>query len=149
MRLWTLHPKYLDTQGLLAVWREGLLAQAVLQGKTRGYRKHPQLIRFYEQNTPTAAISAYLWGIYEESERRGYRFDINKILPDTSGIRIVETAGQLRYEWRWLQFKLQYRSPEKHHELQTVTQPEAHPLFYIVPGPIQSWEKVSKNLISS
>jgi hypothetical protein len=28
---------------LVAVWREGLLAQAVLQGKTNGYKNHPQL----------------------------------------------------------------------------------------------------------
>jgi len=30
MRLWSIHPKYLDRQGLLAVWRESLLAQSVL-----------------------------------------------------------------------------------------------------------------------
>jgi hypothetical protein len=34
MRLWSLHPKHLDRQGLLAVWREGLLAQEVLRGET-------------------------------------------------------------------------------------------------------------------
>jgi len=31
MRLWTIHPKYLDRQGLLALWREALLAQKVLR----------------------------------------------------------------------------------------------------------------------
>jgi hypothetical protein len=29
-RIWSLHPKYLDARGLVALWREGLLAQAVL-----------------------------------------------------------------------------------------------------------------------
>jgi len=46
MRLWSLHPAYLDARGLGALWREGLLAQAVLRGKTRGYRSHPQLERW-------------------------------------------------------------------------------------------------------
>ncbi|HEU5178767.1 MAG TPA: pyrimidine dimer DNA glycosylase/endonuclease V, partial [Burkholderiales bacterium] len=32
MRLWSLHPKYLDARGLVALWREALLAQAVLRG---------------------------------------------------------------------------------------------------------------------
>ncbi|MFP3165813.1 MAG: pyrimidine dimer DNA glycosylase/endonuclease V, partial [Nitrososphaeria archaeon] len=34
MRLWSLHPSFLDKQGILGVWREGLLAQKVLIGKT-------------------------------------------------------------------------------------------------------------------
>ncbi|MEN6399799.1 MAG: pyrimidine dimer DNA glycosylase/endonuclease V, partial [Rectinema sp.] len=29
MRLWTLHPQYLDQKGLTAAWREGLLAKKV------------------------------------------------------------------------------------------------------------------------
>ncbi|HKX52383.1 MAG TPA: pyrimidine dimer DNA glycosylase/endonuclease V [Nitrosospira sp.] len=37
MRLWTLHPRYLDTKGLVAAWREALLAQKVLSGLTSGY----------------------------------------------------------------------------------------------------------------
>ena len=36
MRLWSLHPRYLDAKGLVALWREGLLAQAVLKGQTKG-----------------------------------------------------------------------------------------------------------------
>jgi hypothetical protein len=43
MRLWSVHPKYLDARGLVALWREGLLAQAVLRGRTSGYVRHPQL----------------------------------------------------------------------------------------------------------
>ena len=46
MRLWSLDPAHLDRQGLVACWREALLAQAVLAGRTRGYRHHPQLERF-------------------------------------------------------------------------------------------------------
>jgi hypothetical protein len=57
MRLWSLHPCYLDRQGLLALWREALLAQKMLQGQTRGYRFHPQLERFRAQSDPSAAIA--------------------------------------------------------------------------------------------
>jgi len=39
MRLWTIHPKYLDAKGLVALWRETLLAKHVLEGKTPGYKK--------------------------------------------------------------------------------------------------------------
>ena len=43
MRLWSIHPRYLDSMGLVALWREALLAQAVLRGETKGYKFHPQL----------------------------------------------------------------------------------------------------------
>ena len=38
MRLWSLHPRYLDRQGLTALWREGLLARAVHALKARAAR---------------------------------------------------------------------------------------------------------------
>ena len=37
IRIWTLHPKYLDAKGLVAVWREALLAKHVLENKAKGY----------------------------------------------------------------------------------------------------------------
>jgi hypothetical protein len=52
MRLWSVHPRYLDRQGLTAAWREALLAQKVLTGTTRGYRNHPQLVRFTPPGWP-------------------------------------------------------------------------------------------------
>jgi hypothetical protein len=79
MRLWTLHPRYLDTQGLVALWREALLAKAVLDGRTRGYRHHPQLTRFRAHPASRAAINAYLAAIHAESEARGYAFDRGKV----------------------------------------------------------------------
>jgi hypothetical protein len=33
MRIWSLHPKYLDSKGLVALWRESLLAKNVLRDK--------------------------------------------------------------------------------------------------------------------
>jgi hypothetical protein len=78
VRLWTVHPKYLDARGLVAVWREGLLARAVLRDRTLGYRHHPQLARFRARPDPVACLNAYLRVIYAEALGRGYRFDAAK-----------------------------------------------------------------------
>jgi len=141
VRLWTVHPKYLDTKGLLALWREALLAQKVLQGQTHGYRAHPQLQRFKATQDPIAAITAYLWGVYRESVRRGYAFDAAKIARQEAHAEIEETTGQLRYEWEHLKKKLAQRAPDLYAAWLEVALPEAHPLFRIVEGEIGDWEK--------
>src|ERR1700754_2700882 len=100
MRLWTVHPKYLDAKGLVALWREALLAQKVLRGKPKGYRHHPQLIRFQAHPKPVAAVEAFLKGVHDEATRRGYAFDGSKIAQIKTTIKINETNGQLLYEWK-------------------------------------------------
>ena len=140
MRLWTLHPKYLDARGLVALWREALLAQAVLNGLTRGYVHHPQLARFRAAPAPTAAIAAYLRGVHAEAVRRGYRFDAGKILPARPAEIMAATQGQLDHEWRHLKNKLRIRAAARHADVRSVTRPAAHPLFRIVPGPMADWE---------
>ena len=216
MRIWSLHPSYLDRQGLTACWRESLLAQAVLAGRTKGYRNHPQLRRFQDHVEPLAAVGAYLAGIVDEATSRGYRYDATKILrrpagwavpgpavpgpavpgpavpgpagsgpagsgPADSGpvlgrragghvddavrwpgridgtdgriddeehggasevacARIDVTTGQVAYEWDHLMAKLWLRSPERARRLSAVTQPDLHPLFRLVPGPVAEWE---------
>ena len=135
MRLWSLHPRYLDPQGLVALWREALLARAVLCGNTRGYRSHPQLERFRSQSAPRSAISCYLHGIYAEAATRGYSFDPNKIGR--------ARAGQVKYEWHHLLQKLAVRSPALFEQWHAVGTPECHPLFRVQLGPIESWERVS------
>jgi Pyrimidine dimer DNA glycosylase len=137
MRLWTLHPKYLDATGLVALWREGLLARAVLRGETRGYRSHPQLTRFRAHPHPVGALNRYLDAVYVEARRRGYRFDRRKLGRASSGRRIPETSGQLAFEWAHLLRKLKARQLHRFEELITVHGPAAHPLFRIVPGPVQ------------
>ncbi len=141
MRIWTLHPQYLDRQGLIALWREGLLAQAVLLGQTQGYRHHPQLARFQQQRGPVAAIAAYLAAVHRESVRRGYHFDATKINSRRIRSRIPETRGQLMYEWKNLKVKLGRRSPAALLEVATIQHPRPHPLFRIVSGPVRTWEK--------
>ncbi|MCM2264870.1 MAG: pyrimidine dimer DNA glycosylase/endonuclease V [Desulfuromonadales bacterium] len=139
MRLWSLHPRLLDRQGLLAVWREGLLAQKVLAGKTRGYRHHPQLQRFRSQPDPLMAIGAYLATVAEEAESRGYRFAVGKILCPGPAPAIPVTAGQLDYEWRHLGRKLQQRDNGRW-QAQADSAPQLHPLFIAVPGDVEAWE---------
>ena len=141
MRLWTLHPRHLDAKGLVAVWREGLLARAVLCGQTRGYTRHPQLERFRACAMPVAAIDAYLGAVCDEADARGYRFDRGKLAAAPPGLRLPASEGQLDYEWRHLLAKLARRDPERHAASCAIARPLAHPLFEIVPGPVAPWER--------
>ncbi len=141
MRLWTVHPKYLDAKGLVALWREALLAQKVLRGQTRGYRHHPQLLRFAGTRNPPAALATYLQAVHEESVRRGYRFDGIKIGKGMFHGTIKETRGQLLYEWKHLKRKLKKRDLKRLREFAAVKIPAPHPLFKIIPGEVRAWEK--------
>lgn len=142
MRLWSLHPRYLDPQGLVALWREALLASAVLRGNTRGYRNHPQLDRFRVQSAPLSAIDAYLLALHAEAVSRGYRFDRNKIGRTRTQITIPVTADQVQFEWQHLLRKLSARNPALHDRwCSEVIRPECHPLFHVHPGPVETWER--------
>ncbi|WP_226467357.1 pyrimidine dimer DNA glycosylase/endonuclease V [Luteimonas panaciterrae] len=145
MRLWSLHPKYLDPQGLVALWREALLAKAVLRGETRGYTNHPQLERFKTHPRPRLAINSYLAAVHEEATARGYSFDHSKL----GQVRVVETipvsSGQIGYEWDHLQRKLATRSPEVHSRWTNVVNPACHPLFRRRSGPVAPWERLSED----
>jgi len=142
MRLWTVHPQFLDPKGLVATWREALLAQKVLAGATRGYRHHPQLERFQAQANPLAVIAAFLTGLANEAQKRGYHFDTSKIVRPRFTGQIAETSGQLLYEWGHLRAKLRVRAPQMCNDLQAITMPEPHPLFRIVPGEVRNWERI-------
>lgn len=140
MRLWTIHPRYLDTKGLLAAWREGLLAQKVLQNQTKGYRNHPQLKRFKSSSAPEAAIASYLRAIYSEALARGYKFSAEKIGAASFTQQIPCTRGQLLYEWHHLKEKLRRRDANLYLEIKEIVEPEAHPLFHIIEGGVEDWE---------
>jgi len=144
MRLWTIHPRYLDSQGLVALWREALLARAVLRGETRGYRHHPQLARFRSHPLPRYAINAYLAAIHAEASARGYLFDRGKIGPRRRIRLIAATSGQVTYEWQHLLGKLALRNPALHRRLQAVRSPGCHPLFKTVAGALETWERRTK-----
>ena len=142
MRLWSLHPSYLDRQGLLACWREGLLARKGLIGQTKGYRNHPQLQRFKAQPDPMAAIDGYLIEIHAESVRRGYSFDRSKIGGGKVLKKLNVTDGQLKYELEHLKNKLRLRDPDRYQVVATLEQPLPHPLFDVVTGGVENWERV-------
>ena len=142
MRLWSLHPRYLDPKGLVALWREALLARAVIRGETRGYRHHPQLERFSACATPRLAVNAYLGAVLTEADSRGYSFDRRKVGPVRGRIEIAVTDGQLAYEWEHLLAKLRIRHPETHERLRPIALPQPNPLFVVKPGPVEDWERL-------
>lgn len=141
MRLWSIHPKYLDAKGLVALWREALLAQKVLTGATRGYRNHPQLTRFKLLENPLAGLASYLAAVCDEASQREYRFDASKIALVRFEGKMPVTRGQMDFEWHHLLRKLTTRDPARLEALKQIATPEPHPLFRVVDGEIEPWEK--------
>lgn len=142
MRIWSLHPHYLDAKGLVALWRETLLALAVVEGKTKGYKHHPQLSRFLAHSSPEKLLLFYLVEVLKEARSRGYNFDASKIRSVPKIHPLPVTRGQLLYEWSHLKRKLYKRDRKRFFSLKDIPIPLAHPLFYVVEGPIEEWEKI-------
>lgn len=145
MRIWSIHPKYLDAKGLVALWRETLLAKHVLQEKTKGYKNHPQLNRFKKSKKPLDAINNYLAVIYQEALSRQYNFDRQKINWSFSPTSLSVTKGQLQFELVHLLRKLKTRDPKKYKELKTLLSIDPHPLFNIIDGDVEDWEIISNS----
>jgi len=143
MRLWSLHPKYLDRKGLVALWREALLAQKVLLGETKGYQHHPQLDRFRTSPIPLASIATYLAYIYYEACRRDYHFNKEKIIHPLTPHQIAVTTGQIEVEQQHLLNKLAVRDERYYMHLKSASQLYTHPLFYAIDGEKAEWERVS------
>ncbi|RPI65664.1 MAG: DNA lyase [Ignavibacteriales bacterium] len=110
--------------------------------KTKGYTKHPQLIRFSNSPSPVGSIAVYLQVVHSEALKRGYNFDKSKICSEGCDEFIAVTAGQLEYEWKHLKAKLKVRSPEQLKKFKDIKQPDPHSLFHIIPGPVEYWEVV-------
>lgn len=142
MRIWSIHPCYLDSKGLLALWREALLAKHVLEGKTKGYKNHPQLNRFKAADDPLSCINQYLADVYAESLQRGYHFNKDKINRNFQTTQLSVTDGQLAYESQHLLNKLAIRDQKKYMILKQITLPIPHPMFDVIKGDIENWEIV-------
>jgi hypothetical protein len=140
MRLWSLHPKYLDSKGLVALWREALLAKHVLEGRTKGYKNHPQLNRFKKAAFPIDMINQYLSEVYLEALKRDFNFDKQKVDWKFRESISPVTNGQLKYEVDHLLRKLEKRDPDKHKELKSISKFITHPIFKLVKGEIEEWE---------
>ena len=128
MRLWSLHPKYLDTKGLIA------------SNKTKGYKFHPQLHRFRSHPNPLGAINQYLLELYKESLNRGYSFDKRKIGRTRTNHKIKVKVGQVNYEKLHLKRKLWKRDRKKYALLKEINVPHLHPLFKMITGEVEDWE---------
>lgn len=144
MRLWSLHPSLLDRVGLVALWREALLAQKVLAGATNGYRHHPQLDRFRQSDHPNQAIASYLWSVADEAKERGYVFDVSKIALGRRTVTIPVTNGQLAYELTHLKHKLSQRDPGLLQQDGKRESLKVNPVFKAMDGPIAHWERTPK-----
>ena len=142
MRIWSLHPKYLDAKGFVALWREALLAKHVLEGKTTGYKNHPQLNRFKDSGNPVDWINQYLTVVYKNSLERGYNFSKNKINLAFIPTILTVTDKQMKFEMEHLLKKLEKRDPERFHKLSRKVKIDTHPLFKIIDGEIESWERI-------
>jgi hypothetical protein len=143
MRLWSIHPSYLDAKGLAALWREGLLAQKVLLGETKGYKNHPQLRRFKKIDNSLGAIASYLRHVEKEAKRRGYKFDRSKIVNKSIKTKISVNKGQVEYEFKHLLKKLKQREPDLYKKLHNIKVVKLHPLFKREKGGIEEWEIIN------
>jgi hypothetical protein len=142
MRLWSIHPKYLDSRGLVALWRESLLAKSVLEGKTSGYTNHPQLERFKKLKEPLVGINIYLETVFNEAKSRGYNFDKSKFKKYQTEIKIEVSDKQIQYEFEHLKKKLEIRDMEKYTEIVNIEDIEVNPIFKKYKGEIERWEKI-------
>ena len=140
MRLWSISFEYLDAKGLVALWREGLLARNVLMNKTKGYKNHPQLTRFKNLEDPVSGVNQYLHSVVDEADRRGYNFKREKLdtIENTQTIKV--TIGQVMYERKHLLSKLLIRDKDRYNRLISLEKTEVVPMFTIIDGDIEDWE---------
>ena len=133
----------MDAKGLVALWRETLLAKHVLEGRTKGYKNHPQLKRFKKSKRPLDAINSYLAVIHQEALSRQYNFDKQKIDWNFRSASLSVTKGQLQYESVHFLSKIKVRDPKKYKELKTLSPFDPHPLFNLIDGDMEDWEIVT------
>lgn len=144
MRLWSISTTYLDRQGLLALWREALLAKTVLEEETKGYKNHPQLIRFKNLKNPIAGINAYLETIYQEGLKRNYKFSEEKFVKQNFTEKIIVSSGQIDFEFNHLLNKLRIRDPKRFNLIKNTRDILVNPMFLVKDGDIDIWEKGTK-----
>jgi hypothetical protein len=143
MRIWSIHPKYLDSKGFVALWREALLAKNVLECKTVGYLNHPQLDRFKNSKNPLDAINQYLSSIYDESVDRHFTFDSTKFRKPIVPLFLTVNEGQIIFEFKHLLCKLKSREINLYQKLKETKTIIPHPMFKIIKGKIENWERIN------
>jgi hypothetical protein len=134
MRLWSIHPKYLDQKGLITLWKDSLLAQSVLLGRTREYKNHPQLDRFRKSGDPLQMIREYLYHVHLEALQRGYDFSITHIYESHELVIKFEPfclirIGQVQFEKEILDQEITKRRGIPRVILPVYDIPKLHPCF--------------------
>jgi hypothetical protein len=79
----------------------------------------------------------------ENSVKRGFNFNKNKINPDFVPTRLPVTDKQIKFELKHLLSKLETRDPEQFQKLSRKRKITVHPLFRIIDGEIEPWEKLN------
>ena len=140
MRLWSLHPRYLDPQG----WSrcgETLLARKVLRGETRGYRHHPQLQRFREARDPQSAIDAYLPRSTPRRRRAATRSTRTSSMPTRARKDPGRARATRRARMGHLIAQARVAQPGAHVRWRELQRPRTHPSFRVVAGGVADWER--------
>jgi hypothetical protein len=143
MRIWTVHPRYLDVKGFVALWRETLLGMETLKKHVKcqhyiPWYKHPQLAPFKAQSDPILYISNYLYLVLEESRRRNYNFDGSKLdaIPYCENLPLIKASREvLVHEWLVCLGRYRVRSPKWFEEVKDISPLEVdpHPLYICEP----------------
>ena len=147
MRIWSLHPQYLDQKGLGGQWEEGIIAQNTLFFQEGKYLNYPVLHRVKAHQEPVAWIGMYLNEILKEANvNRGYNYNDQLIKQLKPTLPMPVTRGQLYYEWTLLQGRLQKRDPVKMslNDGVDINNIKANPMFYVIDGDIEDWERVKE-----
>jgi hypothetical protein len=157
VRLWSIHPEYLDRMGLLGLWREALLAQQVLHGETENYKNHSHMQRFYALPKEDAMqyMSDYLFFVWQEGKLRGYKLNVNHIKDPRNGGSLsgsprklfTVSSGQLALEYQILCMRTRNRDHkhflglEDKYPSHRMWVPKPNPVFTLIHGRKEEWEK--------
>ena len=88
------------------------------------------------------AVNNYLKGVWEESNKRNFKFNAQKIGSVRSSGKISVSTGQVQFEVIHLLKKLKERDKVKYNILRNRAKIETHPLFRKTAGRIEDWEKI-------
>lgn len=84
--------------------------------------------------------------IYEEARKRSYCYNKSKIVKAAEKVEPIKiTKGQILYEFHILKERVKGRDPKKYKEVLELERkgrrPKSHPLFVVIEGEVEPWEK--------
>lgn len=161
MRLWTIHPKYLDGKRLTSQWKEGIQMMHIWKeigenpepAKRLGYVSHPQVRRLSnllvaDSGLISLLLHQHLTAVHEESVQRSYSFNkklIDDLAPDCKNApKVYVTMGQVAYEFALMATK----NNEWSQKVAIDPYMLCNPIFQVVSGSIESWEKTKDEVLA-